>query len=60
MSLLELDCKRLVPGHGHLWFETVRGALSSPSTEVPGSPVEAFDRLGQVARFGRRRGYSNA
>ena len=41
-------------------LEAVRGALSSLSTEQPGSPLEAFDRLGQVARFGRGRGYSDA
>jgi hypothetical protein len=44
----------------HLWFEAVRCALSSLSTELPGSPVEACDRFGQVARFGRGRGYSDA
>jgi len=31
----------------------VRGAISSLSTEVPGSPVEACDRLGQVASLAR-------
>jgi len=41
-------------------LEAVRGALSSLSTEQPGSPVEVYDRLGQVARFGRGRGYSDA
>jgi hypothetical protein len=41
-------------------LEAVRGALSSLSTELPGSPVEVYDRLGQVARFGRGRGYSDA
>lgn len=41
-------------------LEAVRGALSSLSTEQPGSPVEVYDRLGQVARFNRGRGYQDA
>jgi flagellar biosynthesis/type III secretory pathway chaperone len=41
-------------------LEAVRGALSSLSTEQPGSSVEVYDRLGQLARFHRGRGYHDA
>lgn len=41
-------------------LEAIRGALSSLETERPGSSVEVYDRLGQVARFSRGRGYQDA
>ncbi len=41
-------------------LEAIRGALSSLQAEQPGSPVEVYDRLGQVARFRRGRGYQDA
>ncbi len=41
-------------------LESIRGALSSLQAEEPGSPVEVYDRLGQVARFRRGRGYQDA
>jgi len=41
-------------------LESIRGALNSLQAEQPGSPVEVYDRLGQVARFRRGRGYQDA
>jgi len=41
-------------------LEAVRGALSSLSSEHPSSSVEVYDRLGQVSRFSRGRGYHDA
>ena len=41
-------------------LEAIRGALSSLEAEQPGSSVEVYDRLGQVARFKRGRGYNDA
>ncbi len=38
-------------------LDTIRGALHSLQVGDSGSPVEVYDRLGQVARFGRGRGY---
>ena len=38
-------------------LETIRGALHSLRVGESGSPVEVYDRLGQVARFSRGRGY---
>jgi len=38
-------------------LETIRGALHSLRVGDSGSPVEVYDRLGQVARFSRGRGY---
>ena len=38
-------------------LDTIRGALHSLQVCDSGSPVEVYDRLGQVARFGRGRGY---
>ena len=38
-------------------LDTIRSALHSLSVGDSGSPVEVYDRLGQVARFSRGRGY---
>ena len=38
-------------------LDTIRGALHSLRAGDSGSPVEVYDRLGQVARFRRGRGY---
>jgi len=38
-------------------LDTIRGALHSLRLGDSGSPVEVYDRLGQVARFSRGRGY---
>ena len=38
-------------------LDTNRSALHSLSVGDSGSPVEVYDRLGQVARFSRGRGY---
>ena len=38
-------------------LETIRGALHSLRVGESGSPVEVYDRLGQVARFSKGRGY---
>lgn len=41
-------------------LEAIRGALASLDAEQPGSSVEVYDRLGQMARFNRGRGYQDA
>jgi len=38
-------------------LDTIRGAIHSLRVGDSGSPVEVYDRLGQVARFSRGRGY---
>ena len=38
-------------------LDTIRGAVHSLRAGDSGSPVEVYDRLGQVARFSRGRGY---
>ena len=38
-------------------LDTIHGALHSLRAGDSGSPVEVYDRLGQVARFSRGRGY---
>ena len=38
-------------------LDTIRGTLHSLHTGETGSPVEVYDRLGQVARFSTGRGY---
>ena len=38
-------------------LDTIRGTLNSLRVGDSGSTVEVYDRLGQVARFGRGRGY---
>ena len=38
-------------------LDTIRSALHSLRVGDSGSPVEVYDRLGQMARFSRGRGY---
>ncbi|MFZ9297822.1 MAG: hypothetical protein ACO24Y_05780 [Hylemonella sp.] len=38
-------------------LDTIRGALHSLRSGDAGSPLEVYDRLGQVARFSRARAY---
>jgi hypothetical protein len=38
-------------------LDAIRGTLHSLRAGDSGSPVEVYDRLGQVARFSRGRGY---
>jgi len=38
-------------------LDTIRGTLHSLHTGETGSPVEVYDRLGQVARYSKGRGY---
>ncbi len=38
-------------------LDAIRGTLHSLRAGESGSPVEVYDRLGQVARFSRGRGY---
>jgi flagellar biosynthesis/type III secretory pathway chaperone len=38
-------------------LDSIRGALHSLRAGDSGSPVEVYDRLGQLARFSRGRGY---
>ena len=40
-------------------LDTIRGTLHSLHTGETGSPVEVYDRLGQVARFSKGRGYQD-
>ena len=40
-------------------LDTIRGTLHSLHTGENGSPVEVYDRLGQVARFSKGRGYQD-
>lgn len=41
-------------------LDAIRNALQSLSQASPASTVEVYDRLGQVARFQRGRGYQDA
>ncbi len=41
-------------------LESIRGALQSLQASSGTSTVEVYDRLGQVARFSRGRGYQDA
>ena len=41
-------------------LEAIRNALQSLTQASQTSPVEVYDRLGQVARFARGRGYQEA
>ena len=41
-------------------LEAIRGTLQSLQSSVAASTVEVYDRLGQVARFSRSRGYQDA
>ena len=40
-------------------LDTIRGTVHSLHTGASGSPVEVYDRLGQVARFSKGRGYQD-
>ena len=40
-------------------LDTIRGTLHSLHTGESGSPVEVYDRLGQVARYSKGRGYQD-
>ncbi len=40
-------------------LDTIRGTLNSLRVGDAGSTVEVYDRLGQMARFGRGRGYQD-
>ena len=41
-------------------LEAIRGTLQSLRVDDAASPVEVYDRLGQISRFGRNSGYSDA
>ena len=41
-------------------LDAIRGALESLNVSDPTSPVEVYDRLGQIKRLKRMRGYSEA
>ena len=41
-------------------LDAIRGALESLNVNDPTSPVEVYDRLGQIKRLKRMRGYSEA
>ncbi len=41
-------------------LESIRGTLQSLRIEEATSPIEVYNRLGQVARFSRAQGYSDA
>lgn len=40
-------------------LDTIRGTLNSLRVGDSGSTVEVYDRLGQMSRFGRGRGYQD-
>lgn len=41
-------------------LESIRGTLQSLRIEDATSPIEVYDRLGQIARFSRAQGYNEA
>ena len=41
-------------------LDAIRGALESLNVNDPTSPVEVYDRLGQIKRLKRMRGYNEA
>jgi flagellar biosynthesis/type III secretory pathway chaperone len=41
-------------------LEAIRGTLQSLRVDDAASPVEVYDRLGHISRFGRNSGYSDA
>jgi flagellar biosynthesis/type III secretory pathway chaperone len=41
-------------------LDAIRGALESLNVNDPTSPVEVYDRLGQIKRLRRMRGYNEA
>ena len=62
LKLLLVDCRDLNRRNAVLIerkLDTIRGTLHSLHTGESGSPVEVYDRLGQVARFSKGRGYQD-
>ena len=60
LRALLVDCRDLHRRNAVLIerkLDTIRGTLHSLHTGESGSPVEVYDRLGQVARFSKGRGY---
>jgi hypothetical protein len=41
-------------------LDAIRGALESLNVNDPTSPVEVYDRLGQIKRLRRLRGFTEA
>jgi flagellar biosynthesis/type III secretory pathway chaperone len=41
-------------------LESIRGTLQSLRIQESTSPIEVYDRLGQIARFSRAQGYNDA
>jgi len=62
LKVLLVDCRDLHRRNAVLIerkLDTIRGTLHSLLTGESGSPVEVYDRLGQVARFSKGRGYQD-
>jgi flagellar biosynthesis/type III secretory pathway chaperone len=62
LKVLLVDCRDLHRRNAVLIerkLDTIRGTLHSLHTGESGSPVEVYDRLGQVARFSKSRGYQD-
>jgi flagellar biosynthesis/type III secretory pathway chaperone len=62
LKMLLVDCRDLHRRNAVLIerkLYTIRGTLHSLHTGESGSPVEVYDRLGQVARFSKGRGYQD-
>ena len=62
LKVLLVDCRDLHRRNAVLIerkLDTIRGTLHSLHTGDSGSPVEVYDRLGQVARFSKGRGYQD-
>ena len=62
LKVLLVDCRDLHRRNAVLIerkLDTIRGTLHSLHTGETGSPVEVYDRLGQVARFSKGRGYQD-
>ena len=62
LKLLLVECRDLHRRNAVLIerkLDTIRGTLHSLHTGESGSPVEVYDRLGQVARFSKGRGYQD-
>ena len=62
LKMLLVDCRDVHRRNAVLIerkLDTIRGTLHSLHTGESGSPVEVYDRLGQVARFSKGRGYQD-
>ena len=62
LKVLLVDCRDLHRRNAVLIerkLDTIRGTLHSLHTGESGIPVEVYDRLGQVARFSKGRGYQD-